>query len=175
MSDRTSGRFQSIKILLIFGLAILCFAVPFTVARFVAKDSAKDGAQVAYAVIDAIGEGEAEGKIDVATAQNYEYTVTVSNKKDGRVSEVDMEYMICIELPSGFPPMRFEVSDTQAPIEITETTTEPTLLEFKSSVTLASGTEMTNTHTVTVKGTENTVGAFEGLDVKIRVKAEQID
>lgn len=173
MSDRTSGRFQSIKILLIFGLAILCFAVPFTVARFVAKDSAKDGAQVAYAVVNASGESiEGErGIIDTVAGTGYSYTVSVTNEKNGQVSEVDLKYAICVELPEDAPELEIVVSDAQKDVE----NSTATRLVFVSGRTFSAGVSDTNEHTVSIHGMQGDTNTYRDLNIKIKVKAEQID
>lgn len=157
-------------------IACGAIAMPGTVAKYRSSGSATAQAKVAVAIAEATGTGDAKGTIDVVKNKTYTYTVTVSNLRNEQVSEVDMGYEIYIDLPSGFPPMEFTVSDTEEHSQQIDTsTTEATRLTFHSNKTLKGGTETENVHTVTVAGTEQTLGTHLNLNVEIKVKAEQID
>ena len=164
-------------IVFFIGIILLCiwitsvYLIGGLYAKYSTYASGSDSVRVAFAVATASGRGDEHGLIDPAAGNSFDYTVTVSNEKDGRVSEVSLEYTIYIDLSENFPSMDIAVSDAELD---TEKSTQ-SRLAFRSSNILAAGTSTTNEHIVSFTGTNETIGMFRDLQVSIKVIAEQVD
>jgi len=148
-----------------------------TFSGYISTSSGSDEACVAFVTAVASGTPlSVNNVIDPASNTPFEYKVTVSNAKDGKVSEVTLAYTIFIDLPPNFPPMDITVSDA---VKDVVNSTETSLV-FKSSKQLSVDPALgsggsTNEHIISFAGTNETVGAYSDLPVSIRVIAEQVD
>ncbi len=164
---------------LLFLCAILCtsYLIGGLYARYTTSVTGSSTARVAYVVATASGESISDSNlIDPAAKMPYEFKVAVSNEKDGKISEVTLGYTIFVDLPENFPPMDIAVSDAEKDVE----SSTATCLVFKSTKLLPAGASAdnsgsTNEHIVSFTATNETIGTFRGLQISIRVKAEQID
>lgn len=164
-------------IVFFIGIILLCiwitsvYLIGGLYAKYSTYASGSDSVRVAFAVATASGRGDEHGLIDPAAGNSFDYTVTVSNEKDGRVSEVSLEYTIYINLPENFPTMDITVSGA----ELDTGNSTSTLLAFRVNNILAAGISTTNEHIVSFTGTKETIGVFSDLQVSIKVIAEQVD
>lgn len=151
-------------------------------SKFASTASGSDSARVAYVVAAATGEGDKNGAINAADDNSaFDYKVTVSNFEDqNRPSEVVMSYTIYIDLPANCPALKFSVLDEAGDVLDTKVSTQmekgQTIALYNStSMYLPAGVATTKEHTVKITGTEDTAGNHTGIEIKIHVKAEQID
>ncbi len=157
------------------GVILLCFAlVSFHMvsnglyARYSTNAGGSVGTKIAYAVVEVSYE-ESDGENVIGSGEQYEYELTVTNQKNGQVSEVALEYTIYVEVPETIV-LDVSVSDAT---KIGEETTGT--LAFKANAPLRAGVSESVVHTVTVQGGDATVGSHENVGITVRVKAEQVD
>ena len=142
-------------------------------SKFAASASGSDSAGVACAIVQASGQIlSAESEIDPSDINDkFEYQLTVSNNKDGLTSEVSLVYKIYIDLPADFPPMDIAVSNATKDEE--HSTASQYI--YTANDFLAAGTSVSKNHIISFKANSQTIGTNTGLDIRIYVKAEQLD
>lgn len=163
----------------LFIASLLFTAISFS--KFAKTNSSEDGARVAYSIVnvsgrkndddnivlDSVGEGAIDSQVGFDKLQ---YEVTASNEKDGKVSEVDLEYSICIEVSEGFPTNMLEITVDDI---VKDASSTDTLLVYKCNDVFKANTPATKKHTVTINHTYNVQGTYKDQDISIYVNFEQ--
>lgn len=99
----TAGRMVAVCILLITAIATLIVGI--TLAKMVSTaGGGSDGAQVAAFIVETSGQANQNLAIDYDEAiTEVQYPFAVTNQKDGRISEVSMQYDVIVTLPGALP------------------------------------------------------------------------
>ncbi len=166
---------QKVPAVFYAGLVLLCVTLitwHFTsglYARYSTSASGSDRARVAVAVVTASGAADDNQDDLIETDDDYKYIVTVSNQENGKISEVTLEYTIYVEMPET-PILDVSVSGAT---KVGDNTTGK--LAFKADTHFLAGEGESRTHIVTIKGSDATVGIHNNVEIKITVKAEQVD
>ena len=149
-----------------------------TLSGYISRSTATDTAKVAYVIVQASGQTVSSDNIVDAANENdsFQYNLTVSNEKDGKTSEVALNYVIYIDLPDDIPDgLQISVSDTTGGVITTNSTQNQNTLTFSSTKILPAGVTTMNTHTIMIKGTDQVDDERDNLTVNVAVRAEQID
>ena len=172
----TAGRMIAVSICLITAIATLTVGI--TLAKMVSTAGGSDSAQVAAFIVEADGTKGEKLYIDCNTeAVTASCNFSVTNAKDGHVSEVSMKYDVIITLPEALPEtITLSVGDGNGTVSESKASTDRKTFTFANMGRFEVGQEDTRSYTLTFTADADSVMQdYMFKDIIISVRAEQID
>lgn len=157
---------------LVFSVFITTIIVStFSLSRFQAAKAGASDVTVASFVINATGSDVDKLALDCNSDNPIvSYDVVVTNKKDNSISGVAIKYDIAVEFSEELP-IGITISDGTKTLNSVE---GQTTYLFSDIGNFNAGVEKSNTHTITLSGSNEILSAYDGA-MSIYVDATQID
>lgn len=166
-------------------LISLVFLIPYTLSRFRTEARGDAGINVAFFIANDEYQREEITLIDMKPGDEYSYTFTVSNFKEGNRAEVNLRYNVEVKATTNLP-LTYELyiinSGVDSPIVSSDSIiTDDDLTFFRKLVTSSRNFDFNNNYTDTYKLTvkfpsEYKTFRYQGVaeNIEIKVIAKQI-
>lgn len=157
---------------LIFSVLITTIIVStFSLSRFQTAKAGASDVSVAYFIVSATGSEEDKLTLDCNSNNPIvSYDVVVTNKKDNSISGVTIKYDVVVEFSEALPS-GITISDGKTTLNSVE---GQNIYLFNDIGNFSAGLEKSNTHTITLAGSSETLSTYSG-NMSIYVDATQID
>lgn len=162
---------NSIPKLVFLVLITTIISTTFSLSRFETAKAGSNDVTIASFVVNATGSDKDSLSIDCnSDTPTISYDVIVSNKKDNSISQVAIKYDIVVEFSE---PLPTGLTLTDGTTTLNSIDGEITYM-FSDVGNFNAGVEKSNTHTITLNGSNEVLTAYDGT-MSIYVDATQID
>lgn len=157
---------------LVFSVLITTIIVTtFSLSMYESTMAGTSDIGVASFIIDSTGSDVDNLTIDCNNDNpTVSYDLIVTNKKDSSISQVSIKYDLVVEFSEGLPT-GITISDGTTTLNSAD---GQTTYLFSNIGDFSAGVEESNTHTITLTGSNEVLNAYSG-NISIYVDATQID
>lgn len=162
---------NSIPKLMYFVIITTIIVTTFSLSKYESAIAVSSDVTVASFVVNATGSEIDKLSIDCnSETPTISYGVIVSNQKDNSISQVAIKYDLIVEFSEGLPT-GITISDGTT---ILNSVDGQTSYVFSDIGNFNAGVEKSNTHTITLNGSNEVLTAYDGT-MSFYVDATQID
>ena len=157
--------------LMYFVIITTIIVTTFSLSKYESAIAGTSDVTVASFVVDATGNDVSDLSLDCnSDTPTTSYDIVVTNKKDNSISQVAIKYDLVVEFSESLPT-GITISDGTT---ILSSVDGQTTYMFSDVGDFSAGIEKSNTHTITITGSDEVLTAYSG-SISFHVDATQID